>query len=90
MLTSREVRAARVFLGWSRQKLADKAIVSLNSIIRFEQGAVDPRSSTISAIRRVLERAGIEFLSLTTSDEEGIRVRKRQRRNRQVPASGQR
>ena len=79
MVTPREVRAARVFLGWSRQKLADKAVVSLNSVIRIEQAVVDPRVTTISAIRRVLERAGIEFLSLAGNDE-GIRFRKRHRR----------
>ncbi|HEX4114122.1 MAG TPA: helix-turn-helix domain-containing protein [Stellaceae bacterium] len=79
MVTSREIRAARALLGWTRQRLADKAIVSLNSIIRLEQGAVDSRTSTVNAVRRTLEQAGVEFLSLQ-SDFEGIRFRPRRRR----------
>ncbi|MDE3109501.1 MAG: helix-turn-helix domain-containing protein [Acidobacteriota bacterium] len=79
MVTSREVRAARALLGWTRQKLADKAIVSLNSVIRLEQGAVDSRTSTVDAVRRVLERAGIEFLSLH-GDREGVAVRARRKK----------
>ena len=75
MPTSREIRAARALLGWTRQQLADRAIISLNSVIRYEQGVVDPRSSTVNAIRRALERAGIEFLSVRGVDE-GVRLRK--------------
>jgi len=72
MVTPREVRAARAFLGWTRQQLADRAIVALNTVIRLEQGVVDTRSSTLEAVRRALEAAGIEFLSLR-EDTEGIR-----------------
>ena len=74
MVTPREVRAARAFLGWTRQQLADRAVVSLNSVIRFEQGEGDPRMSTVAAIRKALETAGIEFLS-PRGNEEGIRAR---------------
>jgi predicted transcriptional regulator len=79
MITPREVRAARAFLGWTRQQLADRAIVSLNSVIRFEEGAVDSRTSTVNAIRRALERVGIEFLSIQGPDQ-GIRFRSRRKR----------
>jgi predicted transcriptional regulator len=79
MVTPREVRAARAFLGWTRQRLADKAVVSLNSVIRLEQGVVDPRASTINAIRRVLERAGVEFLSLRGGAEGVQYVQPRKR-----------
>jgi predicted transcriptional regulator len=75
MITPREVRAARAFLGWTRQQLADRAVVSLNSVIRYEQGVVDARSSTIMAIRGALEAGGIEFISLR-GDAEGIVTRK--------------
>jgi len=74
MVTPREVRAARALLGWTRQRLADRAVVSLNSVIRLEQGVVDPRTSTILRVRRALEEAGIEFLSLS-GDEEGVKLR---------------
>ncbi len=74
MVTPREIRAARALLGWTRQELADRAIVSLNSVIRAEQAAVDSRVSTSMAIRRALEGSGIEFLSLRGNDE-GVRIR---------------
>ena len=51
-------------------------MLSLNSIIRFEQGVVDPRVSTSLRIRRVFEREGLEFLS-PSEDGEGVRVRKK-------------
>jgi hypothetical protein len=56
--------------------LADKAVLALNSVIRFEQGVVDPRLSTSHAIRRVFEREGIEFLS-PRGEGEGLRLRQR-------------
>jgi hypothetical protein len=49
-------------------------------VIRFEKGVVYPKSSTINAIQRALEEAGIEFLSLRGRDE-GVRLR----RNGRVP-----
>ena len=76
MVTPREIRAARAFLGWTRQRLADRAIVSLNSVIRLEQGVVDSRTSTVEAVLRVLERAGIIFLS-RLGDGEGVKFRGR-------------
>jgi predicted transcriptional regulator len=78
MVTPREVRAARAILDWTRQRLADKARISLNSVIRLEQGVVDSRASTLMAVRRALERAGIEFLSLR-GKEEGVRLVPRRR-----------
>jgi predicted transcriptional regulator len=78
MVTPREVRAARAFLGWTRQQLANRAVVALNTVIRLEQGIVDSRSSTLDAVHRALEAAGIEFLSLG-EESEGIRVRRHRR-----------
>lgn len=60
-------------LGWSRQKLADKALVSLMAIRRFETGKVDTRPETTAKLRATLERAGIQFLSAAGS-AEGIRL----------------
>jgi predicted transcriptional regulator len=41
MITPRQIRAARALLGWSQQRLADKAIIALNALARLEKGAVD-------------------------------------------------
>ena len=61
-------------LGWTRQELADRAILSLNTVIRFEEGIVDPRTSTLQAIRYALESAGIEFVS-PRGQGEGVLIR---------------
>ena len=73
MITARQIKAARALLGWSQQKLADKAIVSLNAITRLEGGHVDPRVSTVAAIEKALVKAGVEFLS-GGGKGEGVRL----------------
>ena len=85
MITPGEIRAARAMLGWTRQNLADRAVVALNSVIRLERGLVDSRTSTLSAVQKALQKAGIEFLSLTENGE-GIRM-KRPRKPPRFPKS---
>jgi predicted transcriptional regulator len=72
MVTPRQIRAARALLGWSQQRLADEAIVSLNALIRLERGQVDSRTSTMNAVERALTRAGVEFVP---ADQKGEGVR---------------
>ncbi|WP_312014277.1 helix-turn-helix domain-containing protein [Bradyrhizobium sp. ERR14] len=74
MISPRQIRAARAFLGWSQQDLADRAIVSLNAVARIERGQVDARVSTIVAIERTLIKAGVEFLA-PGERGEGVRMK---------------
>lgn len=62
MITANQIRAARAYLGWSQNELADRAIVSASTVRFIENERVDPRASTLTAIRRALEKGGIEFL----------------------------
>jgi predicted transcriptional regulator len=62
MITPRQIRAARALLGWSQQQLADRAILSLNAVARLEKAKVDSRVSTLTAIKKVVTKAGIDFL----------------------------
>lgn len=62
MITPRQIRAARALLGWSQQELADRAVVSTNTLRQIELGQVDPRTSTLTAVQRALEKGGVEFL----------------------------
>ena len=73
MITPRQIRAARGLLGWSQQKLADKAIISLNALARLERGSVDARVSTLAAVEKALIRAGIEFIPAAEKGE-GVRL----------------
>ena len=75
MITTRQVRAARSLLGWTRQELADKAVVSLNAVARLEAGQVDSRMSTFAAVQKALEQGGVVFLSTDHDLGEGVRFR---------------
>jgi transcriptional regulator with XRE-family HTH domain len=63
MLTPAQIRAARGLLGWSQQKLADQAKLSLTSLNRIERSDGDPRASSLLAIETALMRAGIRFIN---------------------------
>jgi predicted transcriptional regulator len=69
MTTPAQIRAARALLGWTQAELAAKAGISATSLNNLERAAVDPKLSTVNAIRRALENAGIEFLP-----GEGLRL----------------
>ncbi len=75
MISARQIRAARALLGWSQQELADRAIVSVNAIRRLERSQVDPRLSTIAAVKAALENAGVEFQFTDATRGEGVRLK---------------
>jgi predicted transcriptional regulator len=75
MISPRQIRAARALLGWSQQDLADKAIVAVNVVNRVEGGKVDPRLSTLMALQKALNKAGVEFISADDKGE-GVRLSK--------------
>jgi transcriptional regulator with XRE-family HTH domain len=61
---------ARAAIGWGVRELAEKAGVTANTVTRIENGA-DAKQSTIDALQRALEAAGIEF---TNGDQPGVRL----------------
>jgi transcriptional regulator with XRE-family HTH domain len=71
MVTSRQVRAARVLLGWTQETLADKALVALTALKRLESVRdLEVRDDTRRQVTRALEAAGIVFLN--TNGGEGV------------------
>lgn len=63
MITSRQVRAARALLGWTQETLADKALVALTALKRFEsESGLQVREDTRDRVRAALEASGIMFL----------------------------
>lgn len=56
-----QCRMARVAVGWGVRDLALAAGVSTDTIARLERGEA-LKESTISAVRRALEEAGVEFI----------------------------
>lgn len=74
MITARQIRAARVLLGWSLQDLARHAGLSLNGVKRLEGGHGDPRMSTVRAVKAALEGGGLEFVPASDGKGEGVRL----------------
>jgi transcriptional regulator with XRE-family HTH domain len=77
-LTSELVRAARALLRWEQRDLEAASSVSLPTIKRLESkpGAMAAHTSTIVALRKALESAGIEFID-ENGGGPGVRLRKR-------------
>jgi transcriptional regulator with XRE-family HTH domain len=67
-----QLRMARAAIGWGVRVLAEKAGVTANTVTRIENGS-DAKQSTIEALQRALEAAGIEF---TNGDQPGVRLTK--------------
>ena len=63
MISVAQIKAARAMLGWSAQRLAHAAGVSVATIKKYEQQTGIPRANTrvLSSIVRALEVAGIHF-----------------------------
>jgi predicted transcriptional regulator len=74
MITARQLRAGRALLGWSQQELADRALLSRNAVAQIERGEVDPRTSTLVAARRALEKGCVVFIAASGRQGEGVRA----------------
>jgi len=60
-------------LGLTQADLAAKAGISKTALIAIETATSDPKASTLSAIQKALESAGVEF---TNGDQPGVRLQK--------------
>lgn len=68
-MNAMQCRMARAALNWSAKELSKKARVGVATVARFERGDASTIPSTLAAIQRALEEAGIEFI------ERGVRLR---------------
>ncbi|HMA70487.1 MAG TPA: helix-turn-helix transcriptional regulator [Xanthobacteraceae bacterium] len=68
-----QLRMARAAVGWGVRELAKRAGVTANTVTRIELGA-DAKQSTIDALQRTLEAAGIEFIP-QDGGGPGVRLR---------------
>ena len=80
-----QLRMARAAIGWGVRELAAKAGVTANTVTRIENGS-DAKQSTINALQRALEVAGIEF---TNGDQPGVRLTKAAAARSSEPGSTQ-
>jgi len=76
----RQLKAARMLVGWSQEELAAAASISLPTIKRLEaaNGLLGGRETTAQKIKSALERAGVEFID-ENGGGLGVRLRNRQK-----------
>jgi transcriptional regulator with XRE-family HTH domain len=74
-ITPPQIRAARALLGWTLDDLSAASGLPKRTLTRIENAAVEPRASTIAAIRTALESAGVLFID-ENSEGPGVRLRK--------------
>ena len=69
-----QIKMARAALGWGVRELAEKAGVTANTVTRIENGA-DAKQSTIEAMQKVMEAAGVIFIP-ANGEDVGVRLRR--------------
>lgn len=77
MITSCQIRAARAFLNWSAQQLADQTGLGVATIRRMElsNGVPSSNAQNLALVKSCFEVKGIEFLG-GPEDAPGLRLRK--------------
>jgi len=79
LISLEQIKAARAMLNLSQKQLAKKSGLSVATLNNIERGAqLDPKLSTMTAIREALEAKGIQFLD----EYEGIGIRLKPQKNR--------
>jgi transcriptional regulator with XRE-family HTH domain len=66
---------ARVAVGWGVRDLAKAAMVSPDTVARFERGE-DLKPRTVAALRMAFESAGLEFIDEDDRGGVGVRLRR--------------
>ena len=74
MIAPEQSRAARGWLDWSQDDLAQRARVSLSTIRDFEKGRRMPIANNLDAIHRAFEANGVTF-EIADGVAVGLRVR---------------
>lgn len=74
MISSKQIKAARVFLEWEQRQLAEASGLSLPTIQRMEKlGAERSQAGNVQRLQQAMEAAGVVF---TTHDGgEGVWMR---------------
>ena len=86
-MTPAQCRAARAFLDWSQQELANASGVGIVTVRQFEAGMGLPRNATTEALMNSLEAAGVEFLAFIKLYERN-RLRSKARHADPLPQFG--
>lgn len=69
-----QARAARALIGITQGNLAERAGVSLSTVVDFEKERRQVAAPSIAAIRQALTQAGVEFID-PNGGGPGVRLR---------------
>ena len=61
MISPRQCRAARAWLGWTQRELAEKAGVDMQTVMHFELGRGAPRRATALALMVIFLQSGLSI-----------------------------
>ena len=61
LICAAQVRAARAWLNWTQDELAERSGISQKSIARLELERSVPYASTLVKLRQTFEAAGVQF-----------------------------
>lgn len=90
LMSPEQCRAARAWLEWSQDELADKAQVSNSTVRDFEARRRVPIANNLTALRRALETAGIALIFGEKGEPTGIAGPPRHALLEKPPADGPR
>ncbi|WP_352819485.1 helix-turn-helix transcriptional regulator [Mesorhizobium sp. M0207] len=71
-----QIRAARALIDWTRDDLANASGLTVRTLARIESSQTVPRQTTLEALAKALEAAGIEFIS-QNGGGPGVRLARR-------------
>ena len=77
-MTGTQIRAARVLLEMEQSELAERALVSINTVRNMEakgRQVVRVRLDTLMKVQKALEDAGVEFIA-ENGGGAGVRLKK--------------
>lgn len=72
MISPEQCRAARGWLDWNQQDLADRASVSLSTVRDFEKGRRTPIRNNLDALRSAFESAGVQLVFTQEGEALGV------------------
>jgi transcriptional regulator with XRE-family HTH domain len=75
MIAAAQIRAARGLLKWTQAMLAAQSGLSVVTLNMIESETVQPRKTSLGAIRKALEAGGVEFLGPQDGGGVGVRLR---------------
>jgi len=73
-----QCKMSRSALGWGVRELAAKAKISVETVVRFENGE-QLRERTIEALRKALEKGGVVFIP-ENGGGPGVRLKRKPKR----------